>query len=234
MSQEQINLKRTARIAGLIYLFIAITGVFGIMYVPMQLIDSDNLPLTMRTILGHEFLFRAGIMSNLVCQTLFVFLVLQLYKLFQEISRHLSRTMFALVIVGVPIAFLIIFNQLFALLLLKENFMKDFPPAQLQSLVMAFIKMYNYGNVVIGIFWGLWLIPFGQLVYRSRFIPKILGILLIIGGSAYVLDAFTFVLFPAYHYSVTGIIVGLTSSVAEFAMVFWLLIKGVKKVVAQI
>lgn len=230
MNQEQINLKRTARIAGLIYLLIVITGVFGIMYVPMQLIDSGNLPLTMRTILRHEFLFRAGIMSNLVCQTLFVFLVLQLYKLFQQVSKHLSRTMFALVIVGVPIAFLIIFNQLFALLLLKENFMKSFPPAQLQSLIMAFIKMYNYGNVVIGIFWGLWLIPFGQLVYKSGFMPKILGILLIIGGSAYVLDAFTFVLFPAYHYSVTGIIVGLTSSVAEFAMVFWLLIKGVRKI----
>jgi hypothetical protein len=232
MDQEQINLKRTARIAGFIYLFIAITGVFGIMYVPMQLIDSGNLPLTMRTILRHEFLFRAGIMSNLVCQTLFVFLVLQLYKLFQQVSKHLTRTMFALVIVGVPIAFLIIFNQLFALLLLKENFMRGFPSAQLQSLIMAFIKMYNYGNVVIGIFWGLWLIPFGQLVYRSGFMPKILGILLIIGGSAYVLDAFTFVLFPGYHYSVTGIIVGLTSSVAEFSMVFWLLIKGVRKVSA--
>ncbi|RKR08497.1 uncharacterized protein DUF4386 [Flavobacterium sp. 90] len=232
MSQEQINLKRTARIAGFIYLLIAITGVFGIMYVPMQLIDSGNLPLTMRTILRHEFLFRAGIMSNLVCQTLFVFLVLQLYKLFQQVSKHLTRTMFALVIVGVPIAFVIIFNQLFALLLLKENFMKSFPPAQLQVLVMAFLKMYNYGNVVIGIFWGLWLIPFGQLVYRSGFMPKILGILLIIGGSAYVLDAFAFVLSPDYHYSVTGIIVGLTSSVAEFAMVFWLLIKGVRKVAA--
>ncbi len=232
MSQEQINLKRTARIAGFIYLLIAITGVFGIMYVPMQLIDSSNLPLTMRTILRHEFLFRAGIMSNLVCQTLFVFLVLQLYKLFQQVSKHLTRTMFALVIVGVPIAFVIIFNQLFALLLLKENFMRSFPPAQLQLLVMAFLKMYNYGNVVIGIFWGLWLIPFGQLVYKSGFITKILGILLIIGGCAYVVDAFTFVLFPSYHFSVTGIIVGLTSSVAEFAMVFWLLIKGVRKVAA--
>jgi len=230
MIQEQINLKRTARIAGFIYLLIAITGVFGIMYVPMQVIDSGNIPLTMRNILRHEFLFRAGIMSNLVCQTLFVFLVLQLYKLFQQVSKHLTRTMFALVIVGVPIAFVIIFNQLFALLLLKENFMRSFPPAQLQLLVMAFLKMYNYGNVVIGIFWGLWLIPFGQLVYKSGFMPKILGILLIIGGSAYVVDAFAFVLAPSYHFSVTGIIVGLTSSVAEFGMVFWLLIKGVRKV----
>lgn len=230
MTHEQINLKRTARIAGLIYLFIVITGIFGIMYVPMQLIDSGNLLFTMRTILKHEFLFRAGIMSNLICQTLFVFLVLQLYKLFQDVSKHLSRTMFALVIVGVPIAFLIIFNQLFALLLLKADFMKTFKPAQLQSLVMAFLKMYNYGNVVIGIFWGLWLIPFGQLVYKSGFIPKIFGILLIIGGSAYVIDAFTFVLVPDYHYSVTGIIVGLTSSVAEIAIVFWLLIKGARTV----
>lgn len=232
MDQDQINLNRTARIAGLIYFFILITGIFGIMYVPMQLIDSGNLPLTFRTILRHEFLLRAGIMSNLVCQTLFVFLVLQLYKLFEQVSKHLARTMFALVIVGVPIAFLIIFNQLFALLLLKEDFMKGFPSDQLESLIMAFLKMYNYGNVVIGIFWGLWLIPFGQLVYRSGFIPKIFGVLLIIGGCAYVVDAFTFVLFPSYHYSITGIIVGLTSSVAELAIILWLLIKGVRKIVS--
>jgi hypothetical protein len=230
MAQEQINLKRTARIAGFIYLLIVVTGFFGIMYVPMQLIDSGNLAFTMRTILKHEFLFRAGIISNLICQTLFVFLVLQLYRLFHDVSKHLSRTMFALVIVGVPIAFLIIFNQLFALLLLKADFMKAFKPAQLQALIMAFLKMYNYGNVVIGIFWGLWLIPFGQLVYKSVFIPKIFGILLIIGGSAYVVDAFTFVLVPDYHYSITGTIVGLTSSVAEIGIVFWLLIKGVRKV----
>lgn len=230
MNQDQVNLKRTARIAGLIYFFILITGIFGIMYVPMQLIDSSNLPLTFRTILRHDFLFRAGIMSNLICQTLFVFLVLQLYKLFQQVSKHLARTMFALVIVGVPIAFLIIFNQLFALLLLKEDFIKGFSPVQLQSLIMAFLKMYNYGNVVIGIFWGLWLIPFGQLVCKSGFIPKIFGILLIIGGLAYVVDAFTFVLFPSYHYSITGIIVGLTSSIAEIAIIIWLLIKGVRKV----
>lgn len=232
MDQSKINQKRTARIAGLIYFFILITGIFGIMYVPMQLIDSGNLPLTMRTILRHEFLFRAGIMSNLICQTLFIFLVLQLYKLFEQVSKHLVRAMFALVIVGVPIAFFVIFNQLFALLLLKADFMKTFPPQQLQSLVMAFLKMYNYGNVVIGIFWGLWLIPFGQLVYKSGFIPKVFGILLIIGGFAYVIDAFTFVLFPVYHYSITGTVVGLTSSVAEIAIIFWLLIKGVRKVAA--
>jgi len=232
MDQSKINQKRTARIAGLIYFFILITGIFGIMYVPMQLIDSGNLPLTMRTILRHEFLFRAGIMSNLICQTLFIFLVLQLYKLFEQVSKHLVRTMFALVIVGVPIAFFVIFNQLFALLLLKADFMKTFPPQQLQSLVMAFLKMYNYGNVVIGIFWGLWLIPFGQLVYKSGFIPKVFGILLIIGGFAYVIDAFTFVLFSVYHYSITGTVVGLTSSVAEIAIIFWLLIKGVRKVAA--
>ncbi|WP_428231541.1 DUF4386 domain-containing protein [Flavobacterium sp.] len=230
MAHEEINLKRTARTAGVIYLFIVVTGIFGIMYVPMQLIDSGNLSFTMRTILKHEILFRAGIMSNLICQTLFVFLVLQLYNLFKNVNKHLSRTMFALVIVGVPIAFLIIFNQLFALLLLKADFMKSFKPAQLQSLIMAFLKMYNYGNVVIGIFWGLWLIPFGQLVCKSEFIPKIFGVLLVIGGSAYVVDAFTFVLFPDYHYAITGTIVGLTSSVAEIAIVLWLLIKGFRKV----
>jgi hypothetical protein len=224
--EEKTTLKKTARIAGLLYFILAITGGYGIMYVPFKLIVKDNLASTTNNILNNEFLFRTGIMSNLICQTVFVFLVLTLYRLFEQVNKRLARTMFALVIVAVPIAFLIIFNQLYALLLLKEGFMKTFEPAQVQTLAMAFLKMYDYGNSVIGIFWGLWLIPFGLLTYKSGFIPKILGILLIAGGTAYVLDAFAFILFPEYL-SLTNILVGITSSIAELATVLWLLIKGV-------
>lgn len=219
--------KKTARIAGILYLIIAITGAFGIMYVPTQLFVSDDINLTAKNILDHELLFRFGILSNLVCQTVFVFLALTLYNLFKNVNAHLARTLVALVIVGVPIAFFIIFNEYYILLILKENFMNGFPPVQQNALAMLSLKMYGNGNVIIGIFWGLWLIPFGQLAYRSNFIPKILGILLILGGVSYLIDTATFILFPEYH-SKTGILVGITSATAEFAMVGWLLIKGVK------
>ena len=220
--------KKIARVAGLLYLIIAITGAFGIMYVPSQLFVSDDVNATAKNILSNEFLFRMGIYSSLVCQTVFVFLALALYNLFHKVNIHLTRTLVALVIVGVPIAFLIIFNQYYALTILKENFMTNFQPIQQSALAMASLKMYGSGNVIIGIFWGLWLIPFGQLAYKSNFIPKIFGILLIIGGFAYVIDASAFILFPKAH-EITMILVGITSSVAELAMVLWLLIRGVRE-----
>ena len=105
--------------------------------------------------------------------------------------------------------------------------MANFEKIQQDSLSMVGMKMYMNGNVIIGIFWGLWLIPFGQLVIKSKFIPKILGILLIIGGFCYLIDATTFILFPKFQ-DKTNILVSIFSSVAELGMVLWLTIKGVK------
>lgn len=226
MDEKKPTLKKTARTAGFLYLIVAISGGYGIMYVPTQLIVTNDPASTTSNMLNNEFLFRTGVMSNLVCQTVFIFLVLTLYRLFQQIDKRLARTMFSLVMVAVPIAFLVILNQFYALLLLKEGFMKTFEPAQVQSLTMLYLKMYAYGTSIIGIFWGLWLIPFGQLVIKSGFIPKILGILLIVGGISYVLDSTTYILFPGFH-SITNTVVGITSSIAELSMVLWLLIKGV-------
>lgn len=220
------TLKKIARISGLLYLIMAITGAYGIMYVPSQLIVNGDPGLTVKNILDNEFLFRTGIMGNLICQTVFIFLALLLYRLFEHVNKHLSRTLLTLVIVSVPIAFIIIFNQLYALLLLKEDFMNTFEETHVNASAMALLKMYDYGNSAICIFWGLWLIPFGQLTYKSGFIPKFLGILLILGGISYVIDAFTFILFPDFR-SITNILVSILSSIAEISMVFWLLIKGV-------
>ncbi|MEO8533312.1 MAG: DUF4386 domain-containing protein, partial [Flavobacterium sp.] len=122
--------KKTARIAGILYFIIAITGAFGIMYVPTQLFVDNDISLTAKNILNNELLFRFGIFSSLVCQTVFVFLALTLYNLFKNVNAHLSRTLVALVVAGVPIAFFIIFNQYYILLILKENFMTHFSSIQ--------------------------------------------------------------------------------------------------------
>lgn len=220
--------KKIARVAGLLYFILAITGAYGIMYVPSSIIVMNDSAATTSNIIANEFLFRTGIFSNLVCQTTFIFLALALYNLFKEVSEKLAKMMVVLVIVSVPIAFLIIFNQLLILITLKEGFRTSFEAVQQQSMAMIFLKMYNQGNVVIGIFWGLWLIPFGLLAYRSGFIHKIVGVLLVIGGISYVVDASVFVLVPAAH-STTATLVAIFGSVSELSAVLWLLIVGVRE-----
>lgn len=222
-----ISQKRFARMAGLLYLLMALTAAFGLMIVPQQLVVPDDAAATMQNILENELLFRGAILSNFASQVIFLFLALVLYRLFGQTNRHLSRALLTLVVASVPLAFFIIFRQTEALLLAKEGSMQAFELSQRFAAAYSKLKMYEDGLVYIGIFWGLWLLPFGQLVYQSGFIPKIFGILLIAGGISYLLDVVVFTLVPELHVVTNGV-VAITSSTAEIAMVLWFLIKGVK------
>jgi hypothetical protein len=221
------NLKKTARVAGLLYLINAITAAIGIIAIPGKLIVPGNVAETSKNILDNDFLFRLGIFNGFISQIVFVFLALTLYKLFENTNKNVARCLFALVVASVPVAFYIIFNQSEALSLLQNNFMTSFEQIKIQELAMSKLQMYQNGIVLIGIFWGLWLLPFGQLVYKSGFIPKIFGILLIAGGISYLIDVTAFILVPALH-DKTNILVAVTSGIAELSMVLWFLIKGIK------
>ena len=220
------SLKRTARVSGLLYLVLAITGAYGILYVPSQLIVENDAAQTAANILDREFFFRSGILANLIGQTSCLFVGLSLYKLFENVNQSLSRMLLILVTVSVPIAFFIIFNQLHALWLMKESFVLD--PAQAEFLANSFMNQFQNGNLVIGIFWGLWLIPFGLLSCKSGFIPKAIGAILVLGGLSYVIDAFVFVLIPSMQ-EFTAIGVAICSSIAEISVLLWLLIVGVRE-----
>lgn len=221
------NLKKTARVAGLLYLINAITAAIGIIVIPGKLIVPSDIARTAKNILENDFLFRFAIFNGFASQIVFIFLALTLYKLFENTNKNLARCLFALVVASVPVAFYIIFNQGEALSLLQNSCMTSFEQIKVQELAMSKLQMYQNGIVLIGIFWGLWLIPFGQLVFKSGFIPKIFGVLLIAGGISYLIDVTVFILFPGFH-DKTNILVAVTSSVAELSMVLWFLIKGIK------
>jgi hypothetical protein len=223
------NQKKIARIAGILYLINAITGAIGVIIVPGKLIVPDDIASTAQNILNNEFLFRIGILSSIACQIVFIFLALTLFNLFENVSRNLTRTLLALVVASVPVTFYIIFNQLEAFEILQNNFMTSIEMIQKQELALLKLQNYQNGIVLVGVFWGLWLIPFGQLVYKSGFIPKVLGVFLILGGSSYLIDVCTFILIPQFHRQ-TNILVAVISSIAEVSMVVWLLIKGIKTV----
>ncbi len=208
------------------YLLGAIIAPFVYMYVPSKIMVKGNAAATADNILAHESLFRAAIAGNLIGQVVFVFLVLTLYKLFKPVNERQAKLMGALVIVGSPIAFFENAFKITALMILKGG-LKSFEPGQVQDLAAVLLKTGSYSTQMLQVYWGLWLIPFGLLVYQSGFIPRILGISLILNGIAYILLCFTFVLIPdslalVFRWMMPFLFLG------EIPIMFWLLIKGVR------
>ena len=219
--------KKTARIAGFLYLLLALTGAFSILYVPSTLIVFGDAAATAEKITSSQLLFRAGILSGVVSNVIFVFLVLVLYHLLREISRKQAMFMVTLVVISVATGFVNTINQLGALIALSgADFLSAFEEPELDALAYLFIRLHSHGIQIIQIFWGLWLFPFGLLVYRSRFIPKILGVLLIIAGVGYLLGTITFLILPQYQSALSTPITVL--EMGELPIILWLLIVGVK------
>jgi Domain of unknown function (DUF4386) len=219
--------KKIARFAGFLYFAMAIIGAFSLLYVPSKLIVPGNAAATANNITASESLFRLGAVSGLIFQVIFLVLALTLYKLFKEVNQSYAALMVALVAAAAPVAFLNILNQFAALHLLGDaDYLKVFEPNQLNAAAMFFIDLHNQGVIAVEIFWGLWLLPLGMLILRSDFIPKILGVLLIIACVGYLVDFLTRLLFPNYT-SIIEPIAG-ASKFGELAIILWLLIKGVK------
>jgi hypothetical protein len=145
------------------------------------------------------------------------------------VNQQHAQLMVVFVLVSVPIAFLNMLNPMAALLLLSgAGFLSVFEPNQLHALVMTFLTLQEYGTLIVEIFWGLWLLPFGLLVFKSGFIPKILGILLVLACFGYVVHSFTFILLPHYE-AIVETYAGAPEAIGELSMVLWLLIIGVKE-----
>jgi hypothetical protein len=227
METNVSSLKKTARLAGVLYLFLVITGVYIIMYVPSKIMVEGDAVDTAKNILANESLFRTGIITDLISNTIFVFLALVLYRLFKQINEHQARLMVALVIVQIPAVYFMETFNITSLMLFKGEILKTFELGQRQDLAMLFLKINDYGTPTLEIFWGLWLIPFGLLVYKSGFIPRVLGVLLIIAGIAYMIDSLTSLLLPNYHAIVSQPTL-LLVFIGEISIMLWLLIKGVK------
>lgn len=228
MENKVYSLKKIARLAGLLYLILVITGVFSIMYVSSQIIVLGDTVTTAKNILAKEFLFRAGIISDLISNTIFVLLVLVLYRMFKQVNEHQAKLMVALVVVQIPALFIMESLNITSLMIFKGEILQTFELNQRQDLAMLFLKINDYGTLTLEMFWGLWLLPFGILVYKSGFIPRIFGILILIAGIAYMQASFTSILFPSYSAFMSQPTLILVA-IGEISITLWLLIKGVNK-----
>ncbi|WP_294961489.1 DUF4386 domain-containing protein [uncultured Flavobacterium sp.] len=222
MNQEsKLSFRNTGRIAGLLYLVVVLTGIFSLGYVPSKLIVWDNAPVTFNNIVQSEFLFRLGIISGLICYTFFIFLPLVLYKLLKPVNRTYAAYMVILAVVSVPISFVNMQNK-FAVLSIIGSHQKD------AEQVMFYLNQYDYGNLIVQIFWGLWLLPLGCLIFKSGIIPKFFGILLMLGCLGYVINFFGNALSPNYSELGISSYVRLPASLGEIGTCLWLLIMGAK------
>jgi hypothetical protein len=221
--------KKIARIAGILYLAFGITGAFGIMYIPTGILVPADPAATANNILNNEGVLRLSIFSQMVSQTIFIFLVFTLYRLFRDVDLKNARLMVGLVLVSVPIAFLTTLNQIITLHILQGEYLLNvFDSMQRNALAMTFLNLSGDGMAMAQIFWGLWLFPFGLLVIKSGFIPRWIGYLLIAACFGYLAASTAHFLFPK-HVSLIAPFTAITGTVAEFSIIIWFLIKGVRE-----
>ena len=220
--------KHQARVAGFLYLLVALTAPLGLLYVPGKLIVSGNATATADNIRASEWLLRLGIASELIHQIIAIFLVLALYRLFKPVDEALARQVVILgALVSVPIMFVNVLNDVAALVLVSgADFLAVFEKPQLDALAYLFLRLHDQGIIVASVFWGLWLFPFGMLVIRSGFIPRLFGILLMIAGASYLASSFTTLVVPQYAPLVSK--VALPLQFGELPIIFWLLIWGAR------
>jgi len=229
MKGEKMNLnKKTARIAGVWYLFMAIFYSFSMIYVDSAFYVPGDTASTINNILSSEWIFRLGFAACLLGHICFLFMANVLYKLFKSVDNDLAWLMVIFIIVGISVAFLNRLNQFAALLILNSpGYLSAFEPSQLHALAMLFLDLHKHGGVIATIFWGLWLLPLGLLVLKSELIPKVFGVLMLIAFVCYLIDFFVFFFFPGYIVS-TRWVLSIFETLAEVSFILWLLIKGVK------
>jgi hypothetical protein len=219
--------RQQARYAGLLYMFMFVTGVPGLLLVPNALIVSGDAATTAAHLRASENLFRWGIASELFHQVVYAYLALALYDLFRSTNRSLATRMVVLVAMSVPIMFVNTIHELGALILVgAPPFLAGFSRPQLDSLAYLFLRLHGEGIGVVDVFWSLWLVPFGLLVWRSGFLPRALGVLLLAGAVGAMIGAVTSVL-PVFS---NGFVqrLGQILALGELPIIVWLVFPGAR------
>src|ERR1700733_2150814 len=223
------SVRNPGRYAGLLYILTSIFGVFAMAYVPSKIIVHGNATATVNNIAGHETLFSLGVASELVGQAGFIFVAVALYDLFKGVNKRLASLMVTLIVVSIPIAFVNELNSIAALILARgTGAVSAFEKPQRDALAMLFVNLHGSGFDVAGIFWGLWLLPLALLVYRSRFLPRFLGVWLALAGVSWVILSFTSTMLPQYPDRGNSYLQ--PAIIGEIVFMLWLLIRGARPV----
>ena len=220
--------RNPGRVAGVWYLLLTVLGPLRLLYIPNKLFVHGNATATANNIAAHEWLFRFGIVGDLACAVILIFLVMAFYRLFSGVDRELA--VLVVIFGGVMpalLTFVGVVSDAGALMFVRgADFLSVFDKPQRDALAMVFLRLRDQQNTAAEILWGLWLLPLALLVYRSHFLPRFLGVWLAINGFAYVIVSLTGELLPQYQDRVFTI--SMPALFGELAIMLWLVIRGAK------
>lgn len=220
-------IQKTARFAGLLYLIIAVCGGFSFGYVRTMLIVPGDAAATVSNLMASEWLFRLGIVGDAVVFLSEIVLIALLYALLKPVSQTLTLAAVYARLAMVVMQGMNLLNYFFVLLLLSgAGYLMVFELEQLQALVLLFLNAYEYVALIWGAFFGLHTLLLAYLVYKSGYLPRILGILMVLASFGYLLDSFGNFLLPQYDALYASVVV-LLALLGELPLALWLLIKGV-------
>ncbi|MHC4104233.1 MAG: DUF4386 domain-containing protein [Planctomycetota bacterium] len=226
---DNTSLRKIARIAGLLYLIIIVSGIFSEMFVRSNLIVPGDATATANNILASESLFRIGFASDLIMVMCDIGVALAFYVLLKPVNKGLALLAAFFRLVQAAILGFNSLNHFAALLLLSgADYLTVFETDQLHALVMLFLKMHTHGYLISGVFFSLSLFVLGYLFMKSDYFPKILGVFLVFATFGYLLDSFTNFLLPNYA-AITEWFVVASAVIAELSLCLWLLFKGVRE-----
>jgi hypothetical protein len=212
-----------SRVAGLVYLMVVVAGTFSLVWVPGKIGGAPG-------IVAQAGLYRWGMAGFVVMQVAFLLLPFVLFRLFRSVNESVAVLMVALAVVSVPIGLTGLTHKMQALsLLTNPEYAQWMKPEQLQASVKASLQAYSHCIHMAGLFWGLWLLPFGYLVYRSDFLPRVLGVLLMLGCGGYMVNVFGKLLLAGYADMGLATYASLPASLGEIGTCLWLVLAGARR-----
>ena len=218
--------KLYARVAGLLYLIVIVAGVFAEIFVRGQLVVANDAAATARNIVTHELLYRFGFAAELIEILCGVVLALIFYELFKVVNKRVTLLVVFFNLIGASIESVNLLNHLAPLTLLGGgSYLSAIPAEQLQAQAYMSLKLFELGFAISLVFFGFFCLLLGYLIFRSGFLPRIIGVLLAFQGLCYLVNSFTNFLAPAYAALVFSVLA--LSAVGEISLCLWLLVMGV-------
>ena len=215
-------MRRDARIAGILYIFLGVIAPVRLIYIPNAVLVSGNAQATAANIASHEATFRLAILTDVVAGVLTLFVAMALFRLFRGVDRDLaSMTLILGGFMVTPIYFFNLVNDAAVVVIAHApTYLAAFNQQQREGLVSLFLRLHSYGVVVNEMFWGLWLLPLGGLILKSRLLPRWVAIWLFLNGGGYMLLSVLGILSPALEAKASGLM--FPALLGEVVAMFWL------------